>query len=181
MTKGLTGRGAGGASAMTSFVGRRRELSEAKLRMTESRLVTLTGPGGVGKTRLAFELADRSRKAFRDGVCGIELASLEDESSVASTVLAALSVPDQSNRPALEKLVEYLRDRQLLIVLDNCEHLLPAVAALAAELLREAPGLRILATSREPLGIAGERICLIPPLSSPSPAGAPPRSRPGAV
>jgi predicted ATPase/DNA-binding CsgD family transcriptional regulator len=154
---------------MTSFVGRRRELSEAKLRMTESRLLTLTGPGGVGKTRLAFELADRSRKAFRDGVCAIELASLEDGSSVASTVLSVLSVPDQSNRPALEKLVEYLRDRQLLIVLDNCEHLLPAIAALAAVLLRAAPGLRILATSREPMGIAGERMCLIPPLTTPSP------------
>lgn len=169
MTKGLTRRGAGGASAMTSFVGRRRELSEAKMRMTESRLVTLTGPGGVGKTRLAFELADRSRKAFRDGVYEIELASLEEEASVASAMLAALSVPDQSTRPAAEKLVDYLRERQILIVLDNCEHLLQAAAVLAAELLQEAPGLRILATSREPMGIAGERICLIPPLATPSP------------
>jgi hypothetical protein len=115
MTKALARRGVGGASALTSFVGRRRELSAAKLRMTESRLVTLTGPGGVGKTRLAFELADRSRKAFRDGVCEIELASLEEEASVASTMLAALSVPDQSTRRAAEKLVDYLRERQILI------------------------------------------------------------------
>ncbi|QCB98872.1 LuxR family transcriptional regulator [Arthrobacter sp. PAMC25564] len=154
---------------MTSFVGRRRELSEAKTRMAESRLVTLTGPGGVGKTRLSLELADRSRKAFRDGVWVVELASLEEEISLPSAVLSALSVPDQSTRPAMEKLVDYLRERQILVVLDNCEHLLQAVAVLAAELLQEAPGLRILATSREPLGIAGERSCLIPPLATPSP------------
>jgi predicted ATPase/DNA-binding CsgD family transcriptional regulator len=170
MTKSLIRRAiGGGTSSMTSFVGRRRELSEAKMRMTESRLVTLTGPGGVGKTRLAFELADRSRKAFRDGVWEVELASLEEEASLASAMLSALSVPDQSPRPSVEKLVEYLRERQILVVLDNCEHLLQAAAVLAAELLRAAPGLRILATSREPLGIAGERICLIPPLATPSP------------
>jgi predicted ATPase/DNA-binding CsgD family transcriptional regulator len=169
MTKTSPRHGVGGAFAMTSFVGRRRELSEAKMRMTESRLVTLTGPGGVGKTRLAFELADRSRKAFRDGVWVVELASLEEEASLASTVLSALSVPDQSTRSAVEKLVEYLRERQILVVMDNCEHLLQASAGLAAELLQQAPGLRVLATSREPLGIAGERICLIPPLVTPSP------------
>jgi predicted ATPase len=149
MTKALGRRGAGGASAMTSFVGRRRELSEAKTRMTESRLVTLTGPGGVGKTRLAFELADRSRKAFRDGVWEIELASLEDESIVASTVLSALPAPD---RPALEKLVDYLRDRQLLIVLDNCENLLPAVSA-----FRTAPSCPRVADSCHEPGAAGNR------------------------
>jgi predicted ATPase/DNA-binding CsgD family transcriptional regulator len=167
MAKGLMSRGADRAAAMTSFVGRRRELSDAKMQMSESRLVTLTGPGGVGKTRLALELADRSRKAFRDGICEVQLASLEEETSVASTMLAALSVPDQSTRPAPEKLADYLRERQILIVLDNCEHVLQTAAVLAAELLQEAPGLRILATSREPLGIAGERVCLIPPLSTP--------------
>jgi predicted ATPase/DNA-binding CsgD family transcriptional regulator len=137
--------------------------------MTESRLVTLTGPGGVGKTRLAVELAERSRRAFRDGVWVVELASVEEEGSLVSTVLSALSVPDQSTRPALDKLVEFLSERQILVVLDNCEHLVEAAAGLAAVLLQHAPGLRVLATSREPLGIAGERICLIPPLATPSP------------
>ncbi|WP_284988103.1 MULTISPECIES: ATP-binding protein [unclassified Arthrobacter] len=170
MTNGILRRSAGGASSMTSFVGRRRELAEAKARMAESRLVTLTGPGGVGKTRLALELADRSRKAFRDGVWDVGLASLEDEASVASVILGALSVPDQSARPAVEKLLDYLRERELLVVLDNCEHLLQAAAELTARILQEAQGVRIIATSREPLGIAGERICLIPPLAVPSPA-----------
>lgn len=155
---------------MTSFVGRRRELTDAKARMTESRLVTLTGPGGVGKTRLALELADRSRKAFRDGVWDVALASLEDEASLASVMLAALSVPDQSTRPAVEKLVDFLREREVLVVLDNCEHVLQAAAELTARILQEAQGVRIIATSREPLGIAGERVCLIPPLAVPSPA-----------
>lgn len=136
--------------------------------MTESRLVTLTGPGGVGKSRLAVELAERSSKAFHDGVWFVELASLEEQSSLASAVLSALSVPDQSARPAVNKLLDYIRERQILIVLDNCEHLLQAVAALTAAMLQQAPGLRVLATSREPLEIAGERICRIPPLSTPS-------------
>lgn len=157
--------------SLTSFVGRRRELDEAKKRMTESRLVTLAGPGGVGKTRLAVELADRSRKAFRDGVWVAELASLEDESGLASTIASALAVPDQSNRSATDQLVNYLRPRQALLVVDNCEHLLDGAAKLVAELLDKAPGLRILATSREPLGISGEHICLIPPLSTPSTDG----------
>ena len=169
MTAASSRHGAIGSLEMTSFVGRRRELSEAKARMTESRLVTLTGPGGVGKTRLAVELAERSRRAFRDGVWVVELASLEEEGSLASTVLSALSVPDQSTRPALDKLVEFLSERQILVVLDNCEHIVEAAAGLTAALLQHAPGLRVLATSREPLGIAGERICLIPPLATPSP------------
>jgi predicted ATPase/DNA-binding CsgD family transcriptional regulator len=155
-------------AGVTSFVGRRRELAEAKARMQESRLVTLTGPGGVGKTRLAAEVGHRSRKAFRDGVWTVELASLDDASGVASAVGTALALPDQSNRASLDRLTGYLQDKQLLLVLDNCEHLLEPLAELAARLLRAAPGLRVLATSREPLGIAGEYICVIPPLSVPS-------------
>ncbi|MEV7646732.1 LuxR C-terminal-related transcriptional regulator [Arthrobacter sp. NPDC089319] len=159
----------GGARApMTSFVGRRRELADAKAALAESRLVTLTGPGGVGKTRLSLEVAEKSRRAFRHGVWRVELATLEDGGGLASTVLSALAVPDQSNRPARDKLADHLGARQLLIVLDNCEHLLQPVADLLASLLPEAPGVRVLATSREPLGIGGERICLLPPLSTPS-------------
>ena len=155
-------------TALTSFIGRRRELAEVKQRMAESRLVTLTGPGGVGKTRVALEVAERSRRGLRDGVWIVELASLEDDSSLSHAVASALHLPDQSNRDPRDKLVNYLRDRQLMIVLDNCEHLLGACATLAETLLRESPGLRILATSREPLGIRAEIICAIPPLSTPS-------------
>jgi predicted ATPase len=154
-------------AALTSFIGRRRELSEVKSRMADSRLVTLTGPGGVGKTRLALEVADRSRRGLRDGVWSVDLASLEDESSLAQVVASALLLPDQSNRDPNEKLRDYVRDRQMLIVLDNCEHLLRACASLAESLLGEAPGLRILATSREPLGIGGEQLCAVPPLTAP--------------
>jgi predicted ATPase/DNA-binding CsgD family transcriptional regulator len=154
-------------AVLTSFVGRRRELAEAKKAMTESRLVTLTGPGGVGKTRIAYELAERSRRAFRDGSWVVELASVEDESSLASIVASSLAVDDQSNRAPTRKLVDHLRERQLLIVLDNCEHLLAPVADLVDTMLAASPGLRILATSREPLGIAGEHNCSVPPLTTP--------------
>lgn len=157
------------AEALTTFVGRRRELEEAKVRMGESRLLTLTGPGGVGKTRLAVELAARSAKAFRDGVVLVELASVEEASGLLPAVLAALAVPDQSPRPGAEKLVDYLREKHLLLVMDNCEHLLEAVAAMVSDLLHRAPNLRILATSREPLGIAGEQMYPVPPLATPGP------------
>lgn len=165
----LTLANGGIRTALTSFVGRRQELTDAKKTMTESRLVTLTGPGGVGKTRLAIELAENSHRAFRDGVRLVELASLEDAGAIAPLMVSALAVPDQSHRPAMDKLLDYLRDKQMLIVVDNCEHLLQSAAALIADLLREAPSLRVLATSREPLAIGGEHICVIPPLSTPSP------------
>ncbi|WP_327205268.1 ATP-binding protein [Rhodococcus opacus] len=154
-------------AALTSFVGRRRELADVKRRMADSRLVTLTGPGGVGKTRIALEVADRSRRGLRDGVWIVELASLGDVSRLPQVIVSALDVPDQSNRDPVDKLINYLRERQLLLVLDNCEHLLEACARLAETVLREAPELHILATSREPLGIHGEGICLIPPLTTP--------------
>jgi predicted ATPase len=156
--------------ALTSFVGRRRELAEARRRMAESRLVTVTGPGGVGKTRLALELAERVGKAFRDGVWVVELATVEEGAAIASAVAAALAVADQSARPAGDKLLDHLHDRQLLLVLDNCEHLLAPVARLVADLLAAAPGLRVLATSREPLGLVGEQVYTLPPLTTPDPA-----------
>lgn len=155
-------------TALTSFVGRRRELAEVKRRMGESPLVTLTGPGGVGKTRIALEVAERSRRGLQDGVWIVELASLEDASGLSQAVVSALKLPDQSNRDPMDKLVSYLQDRHMMIVLDNCEHLLAACAFMAETLLRASPGLRILATSREPLGIGGESICAVPPLAKPS-------------
>ncbi|MBS4727438.1 AAA family ATPase [Mycobacterium sp. SM1] len=154
---------------MTRFVGRRRELAEVKTAIADSRLVTLVGPGGMGKTRIAYEFAERSRRAFRDGVWIVDLASVEDEASLALAVVSTLAVPDQSNRPAIHKLTNHLRQRQLLLVLDNCEHLLAAVGALVYELLAGSRGLRILATSREPLGITGEHLCVIPPMTTPPP------------
>ena len=167
-------RAAGLPETVTSFVGRRLELRAAKQRLEEARLVTLTGPGGVGKTRLAIEVARSARKAFPDGVWMVDLASLADASRVAQTVLSALGMRDQSGRAADQQLVDRLRDRTALILLDNCEHLLDACAQLVDVLLRAAPGLRVLATSREPLAIAGEHVLSVPALATPDPDAVPP-------
>ncbi|RSZ64788.1 LuxR family transcriptional regulator [Corynebacterium hylobatis] len=152
----------------TSFIGRRRELAEIRAVLADTRLVTLTGPGGVGKTRLALEIAERSRRSFRDGVWLVELDSLRTGDRVAPAVATALRVPDQSNRVALERVVDYLRDREVLLVLDNCEHVLQEAAELVDRLLAAAPGVRILATSREPLHIVAESVRVVAPLSTPS-------------
>jgi len=157
-------------TALTSFVGRRGELAEVKRRLTDSRLVTLTGPGGVGKTRLALEVAERAQRGLRDGVWIVNLGSLRDATRVPQLVTTALELPDQSSRDPVDKLLRHLRMRQVLIVLDNCEHLLDACARLAETVLRECPSLRILATSREPLGLSGEAVYQVAPLSIP-PAG----------
>ena len=153
--------------SMTSFVGRRRDIAGVKQRMSESRLVTLLGSGGVGKTRLALRVAEDARKAFGDGVWMVELASLVDAERLTQTVLSALEVPDQSARGVEDKLGDHLRERQMLLLVDNCEHLLPACAVLVDRLLRAAPGLHVLATSREPLGIDGEHLVTVPPLPAP--------------
>ncbi|MFD9667291.1 ATP-binding protein [Rhodococcus sp. NPDC059968] len=150
---------------LTSFVGRRRELTEAKRLLSLARLVTLTGVGGVGKTRLAVRVAANVRRAFDDGVWLIELGELNDPDLLADTVVAALGLREQSSNPAPELLAEHLADRRVLLVLDNCEHLVEAAAVLAETLLRQCPGLRVLATSREPLGIGGEAVMRVPPLT----------------
>lgn len=154
-------------TAVTSFVGRERKLVEARNQLVGSRLVTMIGPGGVGKTRLATELAERTAPAFADGVWLAGLDSLQSGDRVASIVADALQIPDQSNRMASERVSSYLADKELLLVLDNCEHVLAAAAELVVTILTTAPKVRILATSREPLGIAGEQICVVPPLSTP--------------
>src|SRR5437879_4878036 len=152
---------------VTSFVGRRRETSETRRLLAEARLVTLTGPGGVGKSRLALHVAARVRRGFPDGVWLVDLAALDEPQLLAQTVLDTLGVRDASSRPASDALAAFLADRSLLLVLDNCEHLLDECAELAATLSRAAPGLRMLATSREALRIEGEHALLVPPLPVP--------------
>jgi predicted ATPase/DNA-binding CsgD family transcriptional regulator len=154
---------------LTSFVGRRRERSEIKRLLSAARLVTLTGLGGVGKTRLAVQAAGQVRRACPDGVWLVELADLCDPELVAHEVAAALRLREQPAPPALGVLIEYLRARRTLVVLDTCEHLLDGCAALVSGLLRACPDLRILATSREPFDIIGEVVVPVPPLSLPSP------------
>src|SRR5882757_9835811 len=144
--------------------------------LSASRLLTLTGVGGVGKTRLALRVAAGVRRAFVDGVWLVELAALQDHTLLEQTVADTVGLRDRSARPPLEVLVDYLRDRQLLLVLDNCEHLADQCASLAAALLPAAPGLRILATSRHALSTPGEHILAVPPLPVPNPQRPP---RPG--
>jgi len=155
---------------VTSFVGRRHELAEARRLLSASRLLTLSGPGGVGKTRLALRLAEQVRRAFADGVYLVELDVLDDPALLPQTVAAMLGIRDASDNP-VATLAEYLEDKRLLLVLDNCEHLVDACAVLADKLLAAASGLRILATSRHVLGVEGEQILPVPPLPLPDDPG----------
>ena len=154
---------------LTSFIGREHEIAEVKRLLSEARLLTLTGWGGAGKTRLALHVAADVLEGFKDGVWLVELAPLSDPDLVAHAVASAVKVREQPGRPILATLCDFLKDKYLLLVLDNCEHLLVACARLADALLRACPNLRILATSREPLGIAGETSWPVPPLSLPDP------------
>jgi predicted ATPase/DNA-binding CsgD family transcriptional regulator len=152
----------------TSFIGRRRELAEIRTRLGNARLVTLVGPGGVGKTRLAIRAATEVGRRFPGGTWLVELAEVRDPALVAHTVLAALDLRDQAAAEPLALMRSYLRDKQLLLVVDNCEHLLTATAPLLAQVLRAAPGIRVIATSREPLSVPGEHVVPVPPLDLPS-------------
>jgi predicted ATPase/DNA-binding CsgD family transcriptional regulator len=154
-------------SELTSFVGRRRELTEVRQRLEDSRLVTLTGIGGVGKTRLALRTGTAVRRAFRDSAWLVEFGDLTDSSMLAEVIAGALGILGRTNRPADQLLEEHLASRQMLLILDNCEHLLDAVADLVKALLEAAPGLKVLATSREPLNIDGESVVRVPPLTVP--------------
>jgi predicted ATPase/DNA-binding SARP family transcriptional activator len=152
---------------LTSFVGREDELARLGKLLGQARLVTLTGPGGAGKTRLAVEFAATIVERFPDGVWLAELAGTGDPELVAVQVMQALGMRQTGGVPVLEALAYRLRSAELLLVLDNCEHLLDACAELAAALLAAAPGLRVLATSREPLGVPGEAAYPVPPLAVP--------------
>ena len=152
---------------LTSFVGREQDLAELERLLGQARLITLTGVGGAGKTRLAVEAGARMAGRFPDGVWLAELAGIADPGLVAVQVMEALGVRQEGDVPVTEALGYRLRSAELLLVLDNCEHLLDSCAALAAALLRGSPGLRVLATSREPLGILGEVAWPVRPLALP--------------
>ncbi len=154
-------------AARSSFVGREREMLEVESELAMTRLLTLTGAGGSGKTRLALEVARGLVGAYPDGVWLVELAPLSEEVLVPKAVAEALGVPERPREPITDTLSEVLRDRQLLLVLDNCEHLLGATARLVDALLDSCPRVRILATSREGLGVEGELRWAAPPLSMP--------------
>jgi class 3 adenylate cyclase len=152
---------------LTSFIGRTQEIAEVKRVLGASRLVTLTGSGGAGKTRLALQVAADVVEGYPDGVWLAELAPIADPALVPKTVASALNVPEQPGRDMADTLVEALRSKALLLVLDNCEHLLAACADLAVAFLRACPQVRILATSREGLGVPGETLWRVPSLSLP--------------
>ncbi|MFE7422842.1 protein kinase [Rhodococcus sp. NPDC057529] len=154
---------------LTSFVGRRHELTEARNLLAGSRLVTLTGIGGVGKTRLAMRIAAAVQREYADGVRLVELGELRDASSLVDAAAAAVGLRDHSARPLSEVLIEFLSPREVLLILDNCEHLVDSVAELVGHVLRVCPQVRVLATSREPLGIGGEAVLRVPPLTVPGP------------
>ena len=155
---------------LSSFVGRAGELAELATAMKRSSLVTVVGVGGVGKTRLTLHAAAQMLPSFRDGAWLCELHAADDGETMAQAVLAALRVRPRPGISLADSIVEFLRTRSVLLVLDNCEHLLSAAAALAVDVLRSCRGVRILATSRQPLGVGGEQVFGLRPLSLPPPA-----------
>ncbi|MGA7987385.1 MAG: LuxR C-terminal-related transcriptional regulator [Candidatus Dormiibacterota bacterium] len=158
----------------TTFVGRRRELGEIRKKLATARMVSLVGPGGVGKTRLANRVGAELARSFADGAWLVELGEVSDGELVTDAVLAALDLRDQASAKPMEILLAHLRERQLLLVLDNCEHLLEAAARFVTEVLRAAPGVRVITTTREPLQVSGEYVVPVPPLELPSVDGGEP-------
>jgi predicted ATPase/DNA-binding CsgD family transcriptional regulator len=167
MNRARQPRTSGLPAELTSFVGRRSELREVKRLLAATRLLTLTGSGGAGKTRLALRAAADMARGFPDGAWLVSLAPVGDPLLVTQAVLSALGVHDLSAGLSLSSLTEYLAGKRLLLVLDNCEHLLDACATLASTLIRSCPDLHVLATSRQALGVAGEVRMAVPPMSLP--------------
>lgn len=153
---------------LTSFIGRTREIENIKRRMMTARLITLTGSGGSGKTRLSLQAAGELLEEFRDGVWFIELAPLADPELVPQSIASVLGIREQTGEAVSDVLMHYLHEKELLLILDNCEHLVDMCAKMAEQLLRACPKLRILASSREALGIAGEVPYRVPSLSLPN-------------
>jgi predicted ATPase/DNA-binding NarL/FixJ family response regulator len=159
-----------------SFVGRKQELDELCKSLRATRMVTLTGPGGIGKTRLALRALAMAAGDYPDGARYVELAEVTSPDLVVARVASAAGVSQESGRPLADTLADALRERAMLLALDNCEHLLEACARLCRRLLAAAPDLRLLATSREPLRVAGETVWQVPPLAVVSPGGAVPEA-----
>jgi predicted ATPase len=157
---------------LTSFIGREKEIAELKQHILKARLVTLTGPGGCGKTRLALQSASGLLDDFPDGVWLIELAPLAEPALLPQTLATVLGLKEELGRPLLFTLTNHLHGKKSLLILDNCEHLVDAIAHLAESLLHTCKAVHILVTSREALGVAGEITFLVPSLSSPDPAQA---------
>jgi len=154
---------------LTSFIGRERETEDIKSLMAKSRLVTLLGSGGTGKTRLSLQVAADLLESFPDGTWFVELAPLSDPSLVARTLADVISVKEQAGEPVMATLLRFLKDKKLLVVLDNCEHLVESCASLAHEILQKCPDVQVLTSSREALGISGEQTYRVPSLSLPDP------------
>jgi predicted ATPase/class 3 adenylate cyclase len=155
---------------LTSFIGREREMAETTKRLENARLLTLIGPGGTGKTRLSIQLGTEMLPHFTDGVWFIELAPLADPALILQTIASVLGVRAQVGMPLANIVNDFLRAKNLLLILDNCEHLVEDSAQLADEILHNAPHIKIIASSREALGIAGETVYRVPSLSSPNQA-----------
>ena len=155
-------------SYLSSFVGRESELQEVRSLVESWRLVTLTGAGGSGKTRLALEVARRLLDTSNEGVFFVDLAPIAEADRVPGALAAAIGVRPEAGRSLTDQLVEVLSDQDILIILDNCEHHVQVCAKFADQLNRSCPQMRLLATSREPLGIDGERVFRVPPLSLPN-------------
>lgn len=152
---------------LTSFVGREKELARVKALLTSTRMLTLTGFGGSGKTRLALQAALERIEQYPDGVWWVGLAPIRDDRQVAGSIASSLGLREERGRTLEETLVDYLRPRRMLLLLDNCEHLLDACRDLVTHLLLTAPGIQVLATSREGLGVSGETLWSVPPLAMP--------------
>lgn len=154
------------AAPATTFVGRRHELAEARRLLGSARVLTLVGTGGSGKTRLALRLAEELRRQYRDGVSMLMLADLRDPELLPLALAEALHLRDQSDRDPMETIVAHLADRELLLVLDNCEHLIEDCSQLVDRLVRSCPGLHVLATSRQTLRVGGEVSMPVPPMAT---------------
>ncbi|WP_199195779.1 LuxR C-terminal-related transcriptional regulator [Nocardia sp. MDA0666] len=154
-------------SELTSYVGRRGESADVRRLLGSARLVSLTGPGGVGKTRLAFRVAADIARAYRDGVYFVELAELREPALLADVVADRLDLQIRSEQPAIDRVLDYLREREVLLVLDNCEHVLGACAEFVAALLTQCGKVTVLTTSRQSLAVPGERTFRVPPLPVP--------------
>ena len=153
---------------LTSFIGREQEIAEAQKLLSSTRILTFIGPGGTGKTRLCLQVAAEQISEFKDGVWLIELAQLADSTYVLSTIASTFHLRELQGVPLIDTVTDYLRGKQLLLVLDNCEHLIETCARLSEHFLHACPKLKIITSSREALGIDGETVYRVPSLSLPS-------------